>query len=193
MSITSKEFWDQFSHFVSVIPKQYVDTLLILHQKLEGKNIKWVVSGELAELLRIVKVEPDCIEIVTSKEDADKIFQAIQEFKPEQITFQTEHLSRNAVVNGKEYPINVRSYYFEFNVNAVKVKVEGNLQFKVGDWDWGDVFDFAPEYVYIVGKKTAVTPLSIASDLYRSLGWIDRVEKITEVTKKLHTPKRQAK
>ncbi len=67
MSISSKDFWDQFSKFVSTIPKPYVDALLALHEKLEGKNIKWVVSGDLAELLRIVKVEPDCIEIVSSR------------------------------------------------------------------------------------------------------------------------------
>jgi hypothetical protein len=185
MSITNDEFWDQFSHFVSVIPKQYIDTLLTLHQKLECKNIKWVVSGELAELLRIVKVDLDDIEIVTSKEDAQKIFQVLQEFKPEQIAFQTQRLSRNAVIDGKEYSVNVRSYYFDFKVNSVKVKVEGDLQFKVGDWEWGDVFDFILEYVYVVGKKIAVTPLTVALKLYESLGWTDRVEKIKEVTQKL--------
>ncbi len=89
----------------------------------------------------------------------------------------------------KSYPVYIRSYYFDFNINNVKVKVEGDLQFKVGEWDWGDVFDFTPEYVYVVGKKIAVTPLSIASELYRSLGWTDRVEKIREVTQKSHVPK----
>ncbi len=193
MSITSDDFWKQFSNFVSVIPKQYLDTLLILHQKFEGKDIKWVVSGELAELLRIVKVEPDCIEIVTSKADAQKIFELVQEFKPRQIAFQTLCLSRNAEVDRKEYPVSVRSFYFDFNITTVKVKVEGDLQFKVGDWEWGDVLEFTPEYVYVVGKKIAVTPLLIASDLYQSLGWLDRVKKINDVTQKLHALKRPAK
>ena len=48
------------------------------------------------------------------------------------------------------------------------VKVEGDLQFKVGDWDWGEVFDFAPEYVYVTGKKIAVTPLTINAELYNT-------------------------
>lgn len=184
MRITSEEYWNQLSNIVSVIPKQYVDALLDLHKKLEGKNIKWVVSGELAELLRIVKVKPNGIEIVTSKDDAEKIFQAVQEFKPSQISFRTELLSRNAVIEGKEYPVYVRLYYFDFNVNSVQVKIQGDLQFKVGDWEWGDIFDFTPDYVYIVGKKIAVTPLSIASELYSSLGWTDRVERIRKITQK---------
>jgi hypothetical protein len=185
MSDVNKAIWDQLTHFVNVIPKQYIDALLTLHQKLEGKNIKWIVSGDLAELLRIVKVEPDCIEIVTTKNDAYKIFQIMQEFNHSQISFLTQPLLRKAVVKGKEYSVFIRSYYFDYDLNTAKVKVEGNLQFKVGHWDWGDIFDFPPEYVYIVGKKTAVTPLSVASDLYRCLGWFDRVEKINEVTQKL--------
>ncbi len=189
MSITSKEFWDQFSNFVSVTPKQYVDALIVLHDKLENTNIKWVVSGDLAEHLRIVKVEPDHIEIVTSKDDAQLIFYAFQEFASQQITFQVQRLTRNAMIEGKEYPVYVRSYYFDFCLNGVKVKVEGNLQFKVGEWDWGYVLDFTPDYVYVVGKKIAVTPLSIASELYRSLGWTDRVEQISEVTQKSHVPR----
>ena len=193
MSVSKKEFWAQLDHFVSVIPKPYLDALLILHEKLDDKNINWIVSGDLAELLRTVNVEPDCIEIVTSKNDANQIFQIVKEFEPSQISFLTQLLPRNAVIEGKEYLVYMRSYYFDFCVNTVKVKIEGNLQFKVGDWDWGDVFDFTPEYVYVVGKKTAVTPLSVASDLYSCLGWIDRIEKINEVTQKLHAQQKPTK
>lgn len=183
MSISNKEIWDQLSNFVSAISKQYFDALLALYEKLEEKDIKWVINGDLAERLRIVKVEPDCIEIVSSSEDVQKIFQAVENFAPRQITFQTMKLARNAVVGGKEFPVYIRCFYFDFNLKSVKVKVEGDLQFKVGEWDWGDIFDFTPDYVYVVGKKIAVTPLSIASELYRGLGWSDREEKIREVTK----------
>jgi hypothetical protein len=187
MSDTNRDIWKQLNRVVSVIPKQYIDALLILHEKLE-KNIKWVINGDLAESLRIVKVEPDCIEIVSSKEDVKKIFRAVQEFAPQPITFQTRQLKRNAVIEAKEYPVYVRSHYFEFNLNAVNVRVHGDLQYKVDDWAWGEVFDFTPEYVYVVGKKIAVTPLPIAYELYCNLGWIDRVEKIKEVTQKSRRP-----
>ena len=187
MSITNKEIWDQLSNFVSTIPKQYLDALLTLYETLENKNIKWIINGDLAERLRIIKVEPDCIEIVSSSEDAQKIYQAFQDFAPGQITLQTMKLSRNALIDGEELPVYIRCFYFDFNLNNVKVKVEGDLQFKVGEWDWGDVFDFTPDYIYVVGKKIAITPLSVASELYRCLGWTDRVEKIREVAQKSHS------
>ena len=140
----------------------------------------------MAERLKIVQVDPDCIEIISSKDDAEKIFQVLSEFKPEQITFQVQRLPRNAVIGGKEFPVYIRGYFFDFHLNAVKVKVEGDLQFKVGEWDWGDVFEFTPDYIYVVGKKIAVTPLSIASELYAVSDGLDRVEKINEVVKKSH-------
>ena len=193
MSHTNKDILNQLSQVITFIPKQYLDALLTLHEKLEGKNIKWVVNGDLAERLRTVQVEPNCIEIVTSKEDAERIFLAVQEFQPPPITLQTKQLSRNAVIDGKEYPVYVRSHYFDFNLKDILVKVEGDLQFKVGEWGWGDNFEFTPEYVYVVGKKTAVTPLTIAYELYQYLGWVDRLEKIKQVTQKsLNLKNRQA-
>lgn len=66
----------------------------------------------------------------------------------------------------------------DFNLDAVRVKVHGDLQFKVGSWDWGDKLEFTPDYVYVTGKKTAVVPLPFKYELYRSLGWADRAEKI---------------
>jgi hypothetical protein len=184
MSNPNQDFLNQVSHFLTIIPQEYLSALLTLHERLDGKNIKWIVNGDLAERLRVVKVNPDCIEIITSKEGAQKIFLAVQEFNPQKLNFQKQRLLRAAECGKEKYLVYARSHYFDFKVNAVTVKVEGDLQFKVDDWDWGEVFDFTPEYVYVTGKKIAVTPLSILSDFYRSLGWIDRVEKIEQITKK---------
>jgi hypothetical protein len=181
MSPTNQDYLDQLSHFLTVIPQKYVDALLTLHEKLDGEKIKWVVNGDLAERLRLVKVDPECIEIVTSKEGAEKIYHAVQEFLLQKNSLKTQRLQRDAVVGKEEYPVYAKSYYFEFNLNGVSVKVEGDLQFKVGEWDWGEVFDFNPEYVYVTGKKIAVTPLQIQLELYQTLGWMDRAENISKV------------
>ncbi len=167
-----------------VISSQYVKALVALHQRLENKNINWIVDGDLAEALRTVKVNPDCIEIVCTKQDAEKIFQAVQDLNPSPFNYQTRQISRNAVIDSSEFPVHVRSYYFDFNLDSVLVKVQGALQFKVGEWDWGEIFLFAPEYVYVVGKKTAITPLTIKAELYQYLGWVDRFEKVKEVIQK---------
>jgi len=167
-----------------IVPTKYVNAILSLHQRFEGKNINWVVNGDLAEALRTVQVEPDCIEIICTKQDAEKIFQAVQDLNPSPINYQSRQLTRNAVIGGSEFPIQVRSYYFDFNLESVMVKVQGDLQFRVGDWDWGDIFLFAPEYVYVVGKKTAITPLTIKAELYQYFGWTDRFEKVKVVIQK---------
>ncbi len=167
-----------------VISSQYVKALVALHQRFKNKNIKWVVNGDLAEALRTVQVDPDCIEIICTKQDAEKIFQAVQDLNPSPFNYQTSQLSRNAIINGSEFPIHVRSYYFDFNLHSVLVKIQGDLQFKVGNWDWGDIFLVAPEYVYVVGKKTAITPLTVKAELYQHLGWADRFEKVKEVIQK---------
>ena len=189
MSYSDKLFWKQLDQIVSVIPKPYVDALLALHGKLYEKNLKWIVDGDLSECMHVVQIIPKCIEIVTSKDDAQQFFQAVQEFNPSPISLQTCQLQRNAIVDGNEYPVYVRSFYFDFTLNTVRVNVQGDLQFKVADWDWGEIYDFEPEYVNIVGKRIAVTPLEIKLQLYQSLGWTDRSEKIEPIVQKIRTLK----
>jgi hypothetical protein len=181
MSDANRHIWDELHRVLWVIPQKYVEAILVLHEKLEGKSISWSLNGNLAEALRTVQVEPECIEIVSSKGDVEQIFEAVKEFQPQPLIFKTQLLSRNAVIGEKEYPIHIRSHFFEFNIKETKVKVHGDLQYQVGDWEWGDVFAFDPEYVYVIGKKIAITPLAVKCELYSSLGWVDRAEKIKRV------------
>lgn len=164
---------------VIIIPPQYVSALLKLHEKFEGKNIEWVLSGELGEALKAVRVEPDCIEIVTSKDGAQQIHESVDEFSPEQIAYRVQQLPRNALVGGIEYPLYIRSHYFEFQIDEIKVKVHGDLQYQVSDWGWGEKFECQPDSVYVVNRITFVVPLSVKNNLYQSLGWADRAEKVS--------------
>ena len=173
--------------YVNVIPPQYVSVLLKIHSKLDGKGVWWALCGDLAEALGAVRVSPSCVEIVTSKEGAEQIYQAVLDFSPDPISLRIEQLPRKAVVNGAEYSVSVRSYGFEFKVDSTPVKVYGNLQYRLDDWEWGDKFEFDPRVVYIVNKPTNVEPINVALDLYQALGWVDRVDKIRWVleTRKL--------
>jgi hypothetical protein len=164
-----------------IVPPQYISALLKLHEKLDGKNIEWAISGDLGEALRTVRVEPDCIEIVTSQDAAYKIHDAAAEFNAQPINHLVHQLPQNASIQGMEYPVYVRSHYFEFSMDKIKVKVYGDLQYRVNDWDWGDTFQFIPDIVNVAGKKTSVVPLKIKYELYIDLGWKDRAEKISRV------------
>jgi hypothetical protein len=166
---------------VALIPLNYLDALLLLNSKLKDESIQWVISGKLGEALRTVHVEPDCIEIVTSKEGAKKIFHAVSEYNPQKLKLRTETLARPAMIGEKEYPVHVRSHFFEFDMDSIKVKVYGDLQFKIADWEWGDKLEFEPDYIYVVGQKMAVVPLRLRYSLYFGLGWIDRAKEVLKV------------
>jgi hypothetical protein len=179
---------EQISRVLNVIPKPFLDVILLLHRKLDDLDVGWAVSGTLGEALKVVKIDPDCVEIVTTKVDAKRIFQALSEYNPHEVDSMVQRLPRNARIGEKEYPVYTRSYYFEFFVEGIMVRVYGDLQYRVNDWDWGDKLEFTPEYVFVTDKKTAVVPLSVKCEIYQSLGWTDRVEKIRQATEKPKPP-----
>jgi hypothetical protein len=177
----------QLSPVLTIIPKPFMDAVLALSSKLDGKNINWVVNGDLAEELRTVNISPEKIEVICQNHSLEQAFLTLQEFNPSPITYSTRQLQRDAVIGGAVYPIYVRSYSFDLILVGVPIRVQSDVQFKVGDWDWGDAYEFTPEYVNVTGKKVAVTPLSVAYELYHNLGWIDRMQKIEAVIQRGHT------
>ncbi len=176
-----KKIKEQLSTVLALIEPAYVDALLLLHKKLAGYRVDWAVNGDLGEALRTVQVKPDCIELVTSKKGAIQIFLAVKEREIKGVFCQTHRLERDALVNGKEYPVHVRSHYFEFTLGGVKIKVYGDPQFRVCNWEWGDKLEFVPEHIYVAGAKTAVVPLQVKQEIYLNLGWTDRAEKVNQV------------
>ena len=186
MSFENKAIWKELNQILSAVPPKYIVAISSLHEKLDDKNIFWALNGDLAEALKTIQTDVEYLEIICSQQDAEQIFEQIQEFQPKPISLQTQRLQRNAVINGTEYPIYVRSYFFDFDLKGVQVKVNGDLQYKLDDWEWGDILSFEPEYVYVVGNKTAVTPLTIAYELYSNLGWADKTEKIRQVLMKIN-------
>ncbi len=162
----------------TVIEKSFIDSLLIIHSKIKNLGVKWAVGGDLGESLRSVDVKPDCVEVLTDKEGAHRIFEAMREYTSSEPHLLDQSLPRNAFIKGQDYPVYIRSHYFEFKIDSVKIKIHGDIQFKVDNWDWGDPVEFDPEYVYIVGAKTPVVPLLVKAELYQNLGWTDRLEKV---------------
>ncbi len=172
---------EQLSSVLSVIEPQYIDTILSLHERLDKSNVQWAIGGDLGEQLRAVKVKPDCMEVLTDKSGSIQIALILKDLAASEASQKTTKLSRNAVLDGKEYPVYERSYYVDFTTFGVQVKVHGDLQIKVGDWEWGEKLEFTPEHVSVVGFDTAIVPLKLKREIYEGLGWTDRVERINRV------------
>ena len=175
---------EQLNNVLTMVDPVYVAALSTLSKKLAKEHIGWAVGGDLGEALRTIQTQPDCIEIVTSKKGASQIFLAFKELCSKGVFCETQKLDRNAVVAGKEYPVYLRSYYFDFMLGNVKVKVYGDLQYRIGNWEWGDKLEFAPEHINVIGTKTAVVPLQVKYDIYQGLGWTDRADKIKRLITK---------
>lgn len=172
---------EQTKPYSTLVPPKFIAVVLKLHEKFENKNIWWALGGDLGEALKSVRVDPDCVEIVTSRFSAGQIHDSVEEFNPGQIEYGVQLLLRNAVVAQIKYPVYIRSYHFEFSINQIKIKVFGDLQFKVNDWEWGDKLEFEPSTVRVVNRVTNLVPLYIKYELYQALGWTDRMEKIGRV------------
>lgn len=179
--MSANEFLKQLTGIVSVIPKEYVDALLFLHSKWGSTGVNWCVNGDLAMALRTVNIQPDRVEVVCSKIDAEKLYEAVKDLALEPIATKIQQLPQNAIHEANQYPLYIKSHSFEFKTKDIPVKVQGDLQYKVGDWEWGDVFENQPEYVNVVGKKTAVTPLRVLYQLYSDVGWSEKVDLIQQV------------
>ena len=178
------ELKNRLNRFISVVNTAYIEALMLLQKNLETKHVDWAVGGDLAEALEAIQVEPDCIEIVTSKEGAEQIFLVTMQYGPQPIEFLTVKLDRNAVINGIQRPIFLRSYFFDFFMRCVHVKVYGDMQYKINDWDWGDKLEFIPEYVNVTGAKIAVVPLQVKYEIYQKMGWAERAEKIEPIIRR---------
>ncbi len=169
---------EQLTRVLTTVEPAYIDAVLVLHKQLAKEHVEWAVGGDLGEALRNIQTTPDCVEVVATKKAAAQIFLKFREPGTQGLYVQTRRLDRNAIIDGKEYPAYTRSYYFDFTVVGVKVKVHGDLQYRIGDWAWGDKLEFTPEHISVVGVKTAVVPLQVKYEIYQGLGWVDRAEKI---------------
>lgn len=163
-----------------VLSKPLLDTTITLGAILKDCTAKWAIGGDVAEIISGVNVEADHIEILTTKEGCDEISRKLVEYQIEPPRIVERKLARNADIDLKPYPVWLRSYNSRFDIKGSKLDLDGNLQIKVGDWDWGDPLEFEPDYVHVVNVRVPIVPLKLKNELYTGLGWMDRAKKIHE-------------
>jgi hypothetical protein len=178
-----------FPQFESKIPRP--DELVVLSKTLLDATIrignllmdctnKWAIGGDAGEVISGVNAQPDHIAILTTKKGCDEIAGKLAEYQIESPHTIERELEREARIDLKLYKVSIKSYTCRLSIEGSRLDVHGDLQIKVGEWDWGDPLDFEPDYVYVLGVKMPVVPLQMKSELYTGLGWMDRATKIHE-------------
>ena len=169
-----------------VLSKPLLEATIRIGELLKDCTAKWALGGDLGEMLFGVNVQPDHVTILTTSTGCDEIGKSLGAFQVRSPKMSERQVERTAEINLKPFPISIKSYSSGFNIQGETLDVHGNLQIKVGDWDWGDPIDYEPEYVYVVNVKVPVAPLELKKELYRGLGWYDRVSKINAAMARRH-------
>ena len=149
-----------------------------------GNNVqaKWAIGGDAGEVMMGVNVNPDYLGDPHDKGRMRRDLQGAGRVSDACAGEVEKKLSKEADVDGKMLPVYTKSHYAEFAIDGVKVEVHGDEQIKVGEWDWGDPLDFTPDFTYISAGKLPIVPLSLKSELYLGLGWLDRVKLISDAS-----------
>ncbi|HYY91256.1 MAG TPA: hypothetical protein VE955_04650 [Candidatus Dormibacteraeota bacterium] len=169
-----------------VISQPMLNATISIGKLLKDCSEKWAIGGDAGEILSGVNVRPDHITILATRMGCEEASKKLETFRVEGPRNMERQLERNAEIEPIPLPVRVKSSTSQFRVEGERVDVHGDLQIKVGGWDWGDPLDFEPEYVYVVGVRVPVVPLRLKTQLYMGLGWTDRVKKINQAMARRH-------
>lgn len=163
-----------------VLSKPLLDATITIGKTLLDCTNKWAFGGDVAEVISGVNVQANHVSILTTRKGGDEIARKLAMYQNELPRTVERELKREAKVDLKLHKVRIKSYTSRYNIGGSWLDVHGDLQIKVGSWDWGDPLDFEPDYVYVVGVKVPIVPLKMKSELYTGLGWTDRATKIHE-------------
>ena len=171
---------------IYILPVPFITSILEIAPKIKKSGVWWAFGGDLSEKLGGVAIIPKEIEILTDSEGAEKIFACLAEYNPTPIAVVEKKLDRQAEIDGKKYPVLVRSHRTSLTVKGVEVIVHGDYQIRVGEWDWGDSLQFKSSIVNMTGTEIPVMPIRLSSEIYLTLGWLDRVQMIATAISNAH-------
>lgn len=166
---------------IVILAQPLLKAIIKVGKPLKDVKAKWAVGGDAGEVMMGVNIQKaDHVEIITTKDGCHEICTILSQYVTTPPAQAEKKLPREADVEGKILPVYVRSEYAELTVDGARVEVYGNEQIRVGEWEWGDPLDFEPEAIYVVGVRVPVVPLRLKSELALGLGWLDRVQLITD-------------
>ena len=169
------------------VPLPLLNCLSEIAPKILKSGAWWALGGDLAESLMGVQVRPTQIEILTDGVGLAKISGALSSYGATTVLVTERKLDREAEPDLTKYPVLERSSLSEFTYMGVRVRIHGDYQLKVGEWEWGDPLFFETESVNVLGLDVPLFPLSLKSEIYITLGWLDRATLISEAFRRAQT------
>ena len=147
-----------------------LEVLIRISNDLEKNNIPWVLVGSLSLYLQGVNIEPEDIDILTTREGALKLNALWDKFKIKSVSFSETS--------------SFRSYYGRFEIDGILVEVMGELEQRMND-EWVSLMNrlINPVIITIAGARIPVSPLEDQLASYEKSNRekdIIRAEKIRE-------------
>lgn len=159
------------------IAPNIIDALKIIAQKLDDKNIKWLLCASCGLALQGVDIQPNDIDILTDKTGILQIDQILCKYKVE---FQK---APSAIFD---------SILRRFLINDCVVEVMGNLKIKsILDNSWHNMDKLLehPTIIEVNDFKIPVLPLLRSIEIYKLMGREKDVEKILKFEQHIKTDK----
>jgi len=172
---------------VYTVPLPIVRCLLDLAPRIHQSGAWWSLGGDLAENMLNVHVRPTEITILTDLAGIDAISGVLSNYRPAPVAERERRVERDGELDGQRYPIFERSRFTEFTTGGVRVLVHGDYQLKVGEWEWGDPLFFEPTFMSLAGTSIPLMPLKLKSEMYITLGWVDRAMLISDAYLRAHS------
>ena len=151
-----------------MIPPQHLRALTTVHDHLRKTDICWVITGSLGFALQGMELEVHDIDLQTDAAGAYEIGRVF-----------TEEIVRRVEFSMSD---KIASYWGELNIDGVKVEIMGALQKKLPDGTWESPVDVKRhrEFISFEGMVLPVLSLFYEEQAYRTLGRIERADRIKE-------------
>jgi len=155
-----------------MITDKHFKALRILVDRLSNKNITWAIVGGTNFALQGVDVKAKDIDILTDKEGAFAIGEALKEFAVQPVKY-----SENERFN---------CYHGKFKIEGVDIEVMGEIENKIPVGDlWTETKGFS-EKIFIEYKGLRIPVISLKQEYYAytMMGKTEKAKKIKDVLDK---------
>ncbi len=147
----------------SIDPKT-ISALLTLHDALKGRGVHWAVMGSLSHALQGLKIQPNDIDITTTRQGAHTIEQLLE-----------PHVTRPITHSQGD---GVRSHLGELTIHGVTVQIIGDMETSTDNAPWTPLPHDHPHLIMVEGAPIPVRTLEQETQTYTRLGRTERAEKL---------------